>query len=101
MPPKKRTIIKATEEERKKIDYERDRKLKKLRKGGGAGRPVKATVGGKKTRAELAVMRDEELKRIKKGLGVGSGRPTKAITQMRNLKNMGYGIDFIRKLYKF
>ena len=100
MPPKKRTIIKATADERKMIEMYREMKLKEVRKGTGAGRPKKATVSGKKTRAEIAEMRDKELKRVKKALGVGAGRPTKAITQMRNLKDMGYNIRAIRKLYE-
>jgi len=83
MPPKKRKIAvpKATKEEREKLNKKRDKKLKEVRKGKGAGRPKKATKT--KTREELNKMRDDELKRIRKELGVGAGRPKSAITQAR------------------
>ena len=60
-------IIKPTKmQERERIGILRDIKLKKLRKGKGAGRPLQATKGGKLTRTEINKMRDDLLKAIKK-----------------------------------
>tara|TARA_Y100001973_G_C5184702_1_gene327068 strand:+ start:307 stop:573 length:267 start_codon:yes stop_codon:yes gene_type:complete len=83
MPPKKRKIAvpKATKEEREKLNKKRDKKLKEVRKGKGAGRPKKPTTS--KTREELNKMRDEELKRLRKELGIGAGRPKSAVAQAR------------------
>mgnify|MGYP003136238146 FL=1 len=83
----KRAIqIKATPAERQALNVMRDIKLKDLRKGKGAGRPMMPTKGGKLSREELNKMRDELLKDVRKDLGMKAGRPKKAVTQMREKK---------------
>jgi len=74
---------KATPKERQTLNLLRDIKLKDLRKGKGAGRPMMPTKGGKLSRAELNKMRDDLLKDVRKDLGMKAGRPKKAVTQMR------------------
>jgi len=85
MGKKDKSVIqtKATPKKRQTLNLLRDIKLKDLRKGKGAGRPMMPTKGGKLSRAELNKMRDDLLKDVRKDLGMKAGRPKKAVTQMR------------------
>ena len=85
MPPKKQSInTKANEDERKVLSMLRDIKLKDIRKGGGAGRPMQPSKHIDRT--ELNKMRDATLKQVRKELGTGRGRPKRAITQYNEKK---------------
>tara|TARA_Y100000401_G_scaffold117199_1_gene125086 strand:+ start:3618 stop:3878 length:261 start_codon:yes stop_codon:yes gene_type:complete len=86
MPPKKRKnlVPKATKEEREKLNKMRDKKLKEVRKGRGAGRPYQPAKH--KSREELDKLRDELLKQIRKDLNIGAGRPKTAVAIMREKK---------------
>ena len=69
--PKKKTVILKkkmpfkTQDERDELSKMRDKKLKELRKGKGAGRPVKPRTT--LSREQLTAMRDEKLGEISSG----------------------------------
>jgi hypothetical protein len=69
--PKKKTVILKkkmpfkTQDERDELSKMRDKKLKELRKGKGAGRPVKPRTT--LSREQLTAMRDEKLSEIRSG----------------------------------